>query len=123
MPPADPRVQQLLLTCSPALPGAGGTSKWVLRLAPTTAFDKWNGEKWVTDSDAQRTAAVSESEAEKAARISEANNTTQAWQTQLRLDIITDADKASLTVWMKYVQAVQAIDTAAPDIAWPEKPE
>ncbi|MDN4629107.1 tail fiber assembly protein [Erwinia sp. PsM31] len=90
--------------------------------APATAFDKWDGGKWVTDSDAQRAAAVSEAEAEKAARISEANSTTQAWQTQLRLDIITDADKASLTAWMKYVQAVQAVDTAAPDIDWPEKP-
>ncbi|WP_071997429.1 tail fiber assembly protein [Pantoea septica] len=35
--------------------------------------------------------------------MSEANNTTQAWQTQLRLDMITDAVKASLTAWMKYV--------------------
>ncbi|MCP1438385.1 hypothetical protein J3D56_001821 [Erwinia persicina] len=90
--------------------------------APATAFDKWDGEKWVTDTNAQQAAAVQAAEAEKAARISEANTTTQAWQTQLRLDIITDADKASLTTWMKYVQAVQAVDTAAPDIVWPEKP-
>lgn len=90
--------------------------------APATAFDKWDGEKWVTDSDAQQAAAVSEAEAEKAARISEANTMTQAWQTQLRLDMITDTDKASLTAWMKYVQAVQAVDTAVPDIVWPEKP-
>jgi len=90
--------------------------------APATAFDKWDGEKWVMDSDAQQAAAVSEAEAEKVARISEANSMTQAWQTQLRLDIITDADKASLTAWMKYVQAVQAVDTATPDIAWPKKP-
>ena len=91
-------------------------------LAPATGFDKWDGEKWVTDMDAQRAAAVQAAESEKAARISEANSTTQAWQTQLRLDMITDADKASLTEWMKYVQAVQAVDTGtAPDIAWPEK--
>ncbi|WP_312045510.1 tail fiber assembly protein [Erwinia sp.] len=90
--------------------------------APATVFDKWDGEKWVTDGDAQRTAAVSEAEAEKAARISEANSMTQAWQTQLRLDMITDADKASLTAWMKYVQAVQVVDTASPDIIWPIKP-
>ncbi|UQY42638.1 tail fiber assembly protein [Erwinia sp. PK3-005] len=66
-------------------------------------FDKWNGEKWVTDSDAQRTAAVSTAET---ACITEANSATQAWQTQLRIDIISDAEKASLTVWMKYVQNV-----------------
>lgn len=91
--------------------------------APATAFDKWDGEKWVTDSEAQQAAAVSEAEAEKAARISEANSTTQAWQTQLRLDIITDADKASLTAWMKYVQAVQAVDTEnLQSTKWPQKP-
>ena len=38
--------------------------------APATAFDKWDGEKWVTDSDAQQAAAVSGAEAEKAAGIS-----------------------------------------------------
>ncbi|WP_225613775.1 tail fiber assembly protein [Pantoea sp. PNT01] len=36
--------------------------------------------------------------------------------------IITDADKPTLTTWMKYVQALQAIKIAASDIAWPEKP-
>ena len=56
--------------------------------------------------------------------MSEANSITQAWQTQLLLGIITDADKAMLTAWMKYVQAVQAADVSgAPDISWPEKPQ
>ncbi|WP_342754802.1 tail fiber assembly protein [Pantoea sp. MBD-2R] len=92
-------------------------------LAPATGFDQWDGEKWVTDTDAQRAAAVQAAENEKAARIAEANSTTQAWQTQLRLDIITDSDKASLTAWMKYVQAVQAVDTGtAPAADWPERP-
>ncbi|WP_414147540.1 tail fiber assembly protein [Erwinia sp. BNK-24-b] len=91
--------------------------------APATSYDQWVGGKWVTDMDAQQAAAVQAAEAEKAARIAEANNTTQAWQTQLRLDIITDADKASLTAWMKYVQEVQAVDTTvALDVTWPEKP-
>jgi len=48
---------------------------------------------------------------------------TQAWQTQLLLGIITDGDKASLTKWMQYIQAVQAVDVStAPDISWPVKP-
>ncbi len=51
------------------------------------------------------------------------NETTQLWQTQLALGIITDEDKATLTLWMKYAQEVQAIDTsAAPDITWPTEP-
>ena len=92
--------------------------------APATAFDKWDGEKWVTDSDAQQQSRRDAAASEKAARVSEANGITQAWQTQLLLGIITNADKATLTAWMKYVQAVQAADVSgAPDISWPEKPQ
>lgn len=92
-------------------------------LAPATAFDVWNGEAWQTDAQAQRAAAVSAAQAEKSARISEANSVTQAWQTQLMLGIITDGDKASLTKWMQYIQAVQAVNiSAAPNISWPEIP-
>ncbi len=69
--------------------------------------------KWLKGSDAQQVSAVNTAEAENAIRIVEAYTVMQAWQTQPRIDIITDADKASLTVWMKYMQAV---DTAAPDI-------
>lgn len=92
--------------------------------APSTAFDQWDGEKWVTDSNAQQQSRLDAAASEKAARVSEANGITQAWQTQLLLGIITDADKATLTAWMKYVQAVQATDVSgAPDISWPTKPQ
>lgn len=92
-------------------------------LKPATAFDVWSGKAWKTDKKAQQAAAVSDAEAEKESLITEANNVTQAWQTQLILGIITDGDKASLTKWMQYVQAVQAIDESdAPEINWPEKP-
>jgi len=90
---------------------------------PATAFDRWGGERWVTDDKAQNAAAIAAANTEKENRISEANSITQAWQTQLLLGIITAADKASLTAWMKYVQAVQSLDTAiVQDITWPEKP-
>lgn len=93
-------------------------------LAPASAWDKWDGEKWVTDVDAKHDADVKGAARQRAALISEANSVTQAWQTQLLLGIITDEDKATLTKWMKYIQAVQAKDlTNAPDISWPVKPE
>ncbi|CAK6489207.1 Prophage tail fiber assembly protein TfaE [Pantoea sp. Nvir] len=92
-------------------------------IAPVTDWDRWDGEKWVTDADAKQAAAVNSAAREKSVLISEANDITQAWQTQLLLGIITDADKVSLTAWMKYIQAVQAVDiSAAPDIIWPKKP-
>lgn len=93
-------------------------------LKPATAWDKWDGEKWVTDPAEEKAAAIKEAIERKAVLITEANSTTQAWQTQLRLDMITDADKASLMAWMKYVQYVQAVNIhEAPAITWPQKPQ
>lgn len=68
--------------------------------------------------------SIEQAESKKQLLITEANQKTQLWQTQLMLGIITGEDKTSLTEWMLYVQKVQAVDTsAAPDIIWPEKPE
>lgn len=93
-------------------------------LKPATAWDKWDGGKWVTDPAEEKAAAIKEAIERKAVLITEANSTTQAWQTQLRLDMITDADKASLMAWMKYVQDVQAVNIhEAPAITWPQKPQ
>ncbi|WP_058973320.1 tail fiber assembly protein [Type-D symbiont of Plautia stali] len=93
-------------------------------LKPATAFDKWGGIAWVTDTAAAQQAAIAAAEAEKTSRISEVGNVTQAWQTQLMLGIITELDKASLTVWMKYLQKLQAMDVStAPDVIWPQRPD
>lgn len=93
-------------------------------LKPATAWDKWDGEKWITDPAEEKAAAIKEARERQAELIAEANRITQAWQTQLRLEMITESDKASLMNWMKYVQAVQAVRTDdAPDVKWPEKPE
>jgi len=101
----------------------GPLSETQTLLAPATAYDVWNGAAWVTDAAKQKNAQIAEAVAEQAALTSAANTKTQLWQTQLMLGIITDADKASLTNWMKYVQAVQTIDTGtAPDITWPTSP-
>lgn len=92
-------------------------------LKPVTAFDAWNGEAWVTDTTALQASEVNAAEIEKSVRISEANRVTQAWQTQLLLGIITDSDKAQLTRWMQYIQALQSIEAVlAPDIDWPRVP-
>lgn len=93
-------------------------------LKPATAWDKWDGQKWVTDPAKEKAASIKAAKERQAALISEANSITQAWQTQLRLDMITASDKASLIEWMKYVQGVQAVNVQeAPAITWPLKPQ
>ena len=93
-------------------------------LAPPTPYDTWNGSEWVTDTKAQHAADVEAAEQQKAALLAEAQTTISLWQTELQLGIISDEDKASLIAWMKYIKAVQVVDTTkAPDITWPDKPE
>lgn len=109
-------------TVTVTLPGEYPAGTTLLK--PATAFDKWGGAAWVTDTTAQRKAVIDAVQAEKNARVSEAGSVTQVWQTQLALGIITDADRASLLEWMKYLQAVQAVDiSTAPDIDWPVRPQ
>ena len=93
-------------------------------LAPPTPYDTWNGSEWVTDTKAQHAADVEAAEQQKAALLAEAQTTISLWQTELQLGIISDEDKASLIAWMKYIKAVQVVDTSkAPYITWPDKPE
>ncbi|HGD8523429.1 TPA: tail fiber assembly protein [Escherichia coli] len=96
----------------------------VTTIAPSTPYDRWNGSAWVTDEDAQKSGQVMEAQQKKAVLLAEAKSTISLWQTELQLGIISDEDKASLIAWMKYIQALNAVDTStAPDIGWPVKPE
>lgn len=64
---------------------------------------------------------IQQAESMKAMLLGDINTKTQPWQIQLMLGIISDEDKTSLTTWMKYYQAVQAVDTSkAPNINWPQ---
>ncbi len=96
----------------------------VTTIAPSTPYDRWNGSAWMTDEDAQKSGQVMEAQQKKAVLLAEAQSTISLWQTELQLGIISDDDKASLITWMKYIQALNAVDTStAPDTEWPVKPE
>ncbi|EFI6528046.1 tail fiber assembly protein [Escherichia coli] len=104
--------------------GLGDYPDNVTTIEPLTPYDRWNGSEWVTDEDAQKNAQMLEAERQKSALLAEAQSTISLWQTELQLGIISDDDKASLIAWMKYIQALNAVDTSiAPDIEWPVKPE
>lgn len=92
-------------------------------VAPSGPYQKWDGKKWITDTDAQHAADVKAADKEKTALLVEAQETISFWQTELQLGIISEEDKASLIAWINYIKALQALDTSkAPDINWPLKP-
>lgn len=93
-------------------------------LEPKTEFDKWNGKKWVTDTEAQKAVFVAQAEQEKLQRLDEANATITYLQDAIEVGLDDDDYQAKLTEWKTYRVLLNRVDTSlAPDIDWPEKPE
>ncbi|HIB8991130.1 TPA: tail fiber assembly protein [Citrobacter braakii] len=93
------------------------------RVGGIDGMPAWENIPPPTEEEIKAIAIVS-AEQKKARLIAEAMNTISLWQTELQLGIISDDDKTSLIAWMKYIQALNSIDTStAPDIEWLVKPE
>lgn len=94
-------------------------------IAPLTPYDKWDGEKWVTDTEAQHSAAVDAAEAQRQSLIDAAMASISLIQLKLRAGRkLTQAETTRLNAVLDYIDAVTATDTStAPDVIWPELPE
>ncbi|EOU5299257.1 tail fiber assembly protein [Escherichia coli] len=94
-------------------------------IAPLTPYDKWDGEKWVTDTEAQHSAAVEAAEAQRQSLIDAAMASISLIQLKLQAGRkLTQAETARLNAALDYIDAVEATDTStAPDVIWPELPE
>ena len=93
--------------------------------APATPYDKWDGEKWVTDTEAQHSAAVDAAEAQRQSLIDAAMASISLIQLKLQAGRkLTQAETTRLNAVLDYIDAVTATDTStAPDVIWPELPE
>ncbi|SPZ17187.1 Caudovirales tail fibre assembly protein [Providencia rettgeri] len=92
-------------------------------LEPKTEFDKWNGKKWVTDTEAQKAMLVEQAEQEKTQRLEEAEQNILILERKVRLGMATDEEIELLKQWEIYSVKASGIDTSiAPDLDWPEKP-
>ena len=93
--------------------------------APLTPYDKWDGEKWVTDTEAQHSAAVDAAEAQRQSLIDAAMASISLIQLKLQAGRkLTQAETTRLNAGLDYIDAVTATDTStAPDVIWPELPE
>ncbi|EEW0694167.1 tail fiber assembly protein [Escherichia coli] len=94
-------------------------------IAPLTPYDKWDGEKWVTDTEAQHGAAVEAAEAQRQSLIDAAMASISLIQLKLQAGRkLTQAETTRLNAVLDYIDAVTATDTStAPDIIWPVFPE
>ena len=94
-------------------------------IAPLTPYDKWDGEKWVTDTEAQHSAAVEAAEAQRQSLIDTAMASISLIQLKLQAGRkLTQTENTRLNAVLDYIDAVTATDSStAPDVIWPELPE
>ncbi len=94
-------------------------------IAPLTPYDKWDGEKWVTDTEAQHCAEVETAEIQRQSLIDTAMASISLIQLKLQAGReLTQTETTKLNAVLDYIDAVTATDTrTAPDVIWPEPPE
>lgn len=91
---------------------------------PSTPYDKWDGSKWVTDTQAQHAADVAEAERQKNALLSEAAGIIAPLADAQAGGYIDDSDTPRLAEWQRYRYKLTKVDTStAPEINLPPKPE
>ncbi|ENS1265308.1 tail fiber assembly protein [Escherichia coli] len=94
-------------------------------IAPLTPYDKWDGEKWVTDTEAQHSAAVGAAEVQRQSLVDAAMASISLIQLKLQAGRkLTQAETTRLNAVLDYIDAVTTTDTStAPEINWPIPPE
>ena len=94
-------------------------------IAPLTPYDKWDGEKWVTETETQHNAAVEAAEAQRQSLIDAAIASISLIQLKLQAGrTLTQTESTRLNAVLDYIDAITSTDTStAPDVTWPELPE
>lgn len=104
----------------------GDIKKGYTVTAPGSKYDKWDGEKWVTDREAQHAANIAAAEVDKQSKIDQANDymNSKQWPGKAAMGRLKAIEKEQYNLWLDYLDALEAVDTSsAPDINWPESPE
>lgn len=93
-------------------------------LEPATQYDTWDGDKWITDMQAQLAANHQIATQKKQQLIDNAMQSISVVQLKLQAGrTLTDTEKAKLNTMLDYIDAISAIDTSTGlDINWPPLP-
>ncbi|EJC1681490.1 tail fiber assembly protein [Escherichia coli] len=92
---------------------------------PGTVWDIWNGEKWVTDTERQRTAELATARQQRQERVEQAIKSIDLINLKLRTGrSLTPDETAKLNAVLDYIDELNAMDiSTAPEISWPEAPQ
>lgn len=93
-------------------------------LQPSSEFDKWNGESWVTDEQAIKEAQINSAKEQKADLSQEAESRIVQLERKIKLEMANEAEVGLLKSWEIYTVKLDDVNPElAPDIEWPQKPE
>lgn len=92
---------------------------------PSSPFDKWDGEQWQKDEDAEIKNALAIAEDEKQALLSDiaAKISGEHWASKLSLGMLSDSGKRMFSAWINYAEEVKKTDISDVDnINYPVQP-
>ncbi|MGV3817176.1 tail fiber assembly protein [Citrobacter freundii] len=93
----------------------------VVSVAPEGHFMKWDGKKWVHDTEAEKVAQVTQATQQKESLLALATSKIAPLQDAVDLDIATEAEAALLLAWKKCRVLLNRVDTSKPE--WPPLPD
>ncbi|EPJ4169089.1 tail fiber assembly protein [Citrobacter freundii] len=95
----------------------------VVSIAPEGHFMKWDGRKWVHDTESEKMAQITQATQQKESLLAMAASKMAPLQDAVDLDIATEAEAALLLAWKKYRVLVNRVDTnQTAVINWPDRP-
>ena len=93
----------------------------VVSVAPEGHFVKWDGKKWVHDTEAEKMAQITQATQQKESLLALAALKIAPLQDAVDLDIATEAEAALLLAWKKCRVLLNRVDTSKPE--WPPLPD
>lgn len=93
-------------------------------LAPSSKFERWDGQSWVKDIEAEKVAAITDAKAKKERLDAIAKNAIQLLEYAIETQIQTGEETTELHAWKKYRVLLNRTDiNQAPEVQWPEVPQ
>lgn len=89
-------------------------------IAPTTPYDEWVEDKWVTNLVKQQEALVREETQKRQALIDIAEKHVNHITSAVKDNAATDEEQSSLDAWVAYLRALNRIDTTKAPVEWPK---
>ncbi|MBC6555307.1 tail fiber assembly protein [Citrobacter braakii] len=93
----------------------------VVSVAPEGHFVKWDGKKWVHDTEAEKMAQITQATQQKESLLALAASKIAPLQDAVDLDIATEAEVELLLAWKKCRVLLNRVDTSKPE--WPPHPD